>query len=108
MITLRRARSPQASATPRMSRSTAAKSPDLSAPTWMTMSISVAPWAIACRVSATLVSVVVAPRGKPTTVHTDTPVAANNSDAVATWTGFRQTLANWKRAASRQSCATCS
>ena len=53
-----------------MSSSTPCRSPDLKAPMFITMSISEAPSATACLVSAAFTSVVVAPSGKPTTVHT--------------------------------------
>ena len=41
-------------------------------PTWITMSISLAPCSMAVWVSNTFAAVVVAPNGKPTTVHTFT------------------------------------
>ena len=56
-----------ASTTARMSSKTASWSPPLSQPMLITMSISRAPSAMACRVSAALASVAIAPRGKPTT-----------------------------------------
>src|SRR2546426_6013248 len=58
-----------------MSRSTTRRSPDLSAPTLMTMSISRAPSKIARRVSYPLTSAVVAPSGNPTTEHTPNAAA---------------------------------
>ena len=65
-----------------MSRSTVRRSPDLSAPMLITMSISGAPSKIARRVSYCLTSAVVAPSGKPTTEQTPTPVP-RSSDAAS-------------------------
>ena len=76
-----------------MSRSTVRRSPDFSAPTLMTMSISVAPSKIARRVSKFLTSAVVAPSGKPTTEQTPTPVPRSCAAAVATHAGLTQTVA---------------
>ena len=68
---------PDAATTPRMSSSTAFQSPDLAAPTLMTMSISPAPDRTASRASSALDSGAFAPRGKPTTVQTAIPLPAS-------------------------------
>jgi hypothetical protein len=72
----------------------------------MTMSISVAPSARACRVSATLVSVVAYPCGKPTTVPTLTSLPASIAAARRTWMGGTQTLATSYSAATRMPSST--
>ena len=84
----------QGSTTASMSRSTVRRSPDLSAPTLMTMSISAAPSKMARRVSKFLTSAVVAPSGNPTTEQTPTPVPRSRDAASATHTGFTHTVAN--------------
>src|ERR1700682_3373859 len=60
----------------------------------MTISISWAPTRTATSVSAILLSVVVAPSGKPTTVHTFTGEPANSAATSGTQYGFTHTLAN--------------
>ena len=86
-----------------MSRSTARRSPDFSAPTLITMSISRAPSKMARCVSYPFTSAVVAPSGNPTTEQTPTPVPARRREQSATHVGFTQTVANRNCAASRQS-----
>ena len=86
-----------------MSRSTTRRSPDFSAPTLITMSISQAPSKMARRVSKCFVSAVVAPSGNPTTEQTLTRLPCRRRAQVATHVGFTQTLANSYCAASRQS-----
>ena len=93
----------QGSTTASMSRSTVRRSPDLSAPMLITMSISVAPSKIARRVSYCLTSAVVAPSGNPTTEQTPTPVPRSRAAASATQAGFTHTVAKWNSAASRHS-----
>ena len=83
----------QGSTTASMSRSTVRRSPDFSAPTLITMSISEAPSKIARRVSYCFTSAVVAPSGKPTTEQTPTPDPRSSDAAVATQTGLTQTVA---------------
>ncbi len=104
MITLHRApASWQASATRAMSSRTWACSPLLSAPMLMTMSISRAPSRIARRASKALISVGVAPNGKPTTEATPTSVSRRSSAARRTQVGLTQTAAKRYSAASAQS-----
>src|SRR3972149_3014279 len=89
--------------TPRMSCSTSSSSPDLSAPTLMTISISCAPSFTASSVSAAFTVASVAPRGKPTTVQTFTGVSRRAAAAVATQVGFTTTVAKPNCFASAQS-----
>src|SRR6056297_1231214 len=68
--------------------------PDLKAPIFITISISWAPFLIAFLVSNDFVSVVLAPNGNPTTVHTLTELSSNNFADKGTYIGFIQTDAN--------------
>src|SRR4051794_37962956 len=68
----------------------------------MTMSISCAPARTAAAVSATFASVLVAPSGNPTTVHTFTGEPFNSAFTSGTQYGFTQTLAKLYWRASRQ------
>ena len=70
------------------------------------MSISCAPARTAACVSATLASVLVAPSGKPTTVHTFTGDPASSAFTSGTQYGFTHTLAKWYWRASRQTLTT--
>ncbi len=79
MMTLTRAPAGrQASTTPAMSRATRRWSPDLSAPTFMTMSTSAAPSATERAASNAFTSGRVAPRGKPATVQTAVSLPASS------------------------------
>src|SRR5690606_14148731 len=80
--------------TPSTSLLTVSRSPDLSAPTLITMSISVAPLAIASRASAILTKVLVAPKGNPTTVVTPTLEPDSVLAARRTQYGLTHTVAN--------------
>lgn len=82
-----------ASTTPRISLSNRARSPLFSAPMLMTISTSSAPLAMASLVSKALTAVVLAPKGKPMTVHTFTPLPLSSCAASATWQGLTHTLA---------------
>ena len=62
-----------------MSFFTASVSPERSAPTLITMSISCAPERSAAAVSHTLASVLLAPSGNPTTLHTLTGEPASSA-----------------------------
>ena len=81
------------STTATMSSRTASWSPPRSAPMLITMSISSAPSAIATPVSKDFTSVALAPKGKPTTVHTLTLDPASSTAAAGTQNGFTHTLA---------------
>ena len=107
MITLLRAPdSRHGPVTASMSRSTTRRSPDLSAPMLMTMSISRAPSKSARRVSYCLTSGVVAPSGNPTTEQTFTADPCRSRAQLATQVGFTHTLAKWYSAASRHNFST--
>ena len=73
----------------------------------ITMSTSVAPFLIAFSASKALTSAVLAPKGKPITVHTATSVPANNSAAFFTQVGFTHTDIKLYSAASSQSVMIC-
>ena len=79
--------------TPRMSSYTAARSPESRPPMSSTISTSSAPSATVMRASSALASRVIAPRGKPTTVHTMTSDPASRSTAVGTHRVLTQTEA---------------
>ena len=79
------------------------RSPDLSAPIAMTMSISRAPSRMARRASSALISDGVAPSGKPTTVQTSGDRPRGAAAQRLTWIGFTQTEAKPYCAASSQS-----
>src|ERR1035438_1517865 len=86
-----------------MSSSTVRRSPDLSAPIAMTMSISLAPSRTARRASSAFISLGMAPSGKPTTVHTTEELPARRATQRLTKTGLTHTDAKPNWAASSQS-----
>ena len=74
MMTLTLARPLTALTTPSMSRLTSSQSPDLMAPTLMTMSISRAPLEAPSEASKAFASGVLVPNGKAMTQHGVTPL----------------------------------
>ena len=93
--------------TARISLSTARWSPDFMAPILSTMSHSCAPSPIAFLVSNAFASGETAPRGKPMTVQTFTPVRRSSFALRETYHGFTHTEQKWYSAASRQRFSTC-
>src|ERR1017187_6236299 len=91
------------SATARMSSSTVRRSPDLSAPIAITMSISLAPSRMARRASSAFISLGMAPSGNPTTVQTTEELPARRAAQRLTKTGLTHTDAKPNWAASSQS-----
>ena len=75
-------------------------------PTLITISTSVAPFAIASAVSNALTSVVFAPKGNPITVHTSTSVPSKTFAATLTIAGLTHTDAKLYSTASLQSLIT--
>ena len=95
-----------ASTTAFISFLTYSKSLSFNLPTLITISTSVAPFAITSFVSKALTSVVVAPKGNPITVQTSTSVPSNAVAATGTIDGFMQTEAKLYSTASLQSFKT--
>src|SRR5438067_1404948 len=81
-------------ATPRMSYSTLARSPDFNAPRLITMSSSWAPKRIVASASDRLLEVSAAPKGKPMGVPSLTALARKRSAASASQCGCTKTVAN--------------
>ena len=92
---------PTARFTAAISSRTKSYSPFFSRPILITISTSAAPFSMAVRASNTLVAVSVAPRGKPTTVHTGT-APCRYSTACFTYPGLMQIEAVWCALASSQ------
>ena len=86
-----------------MSFSTYSLSPPLRRPTLITMSTSVAPSRMHRRVSKALTWVVVAPSGKPMTVHTFTGLPSSSCRHSDTQPGFTHTDAKLNLRASAHS-----
>jgi len=91
-----------ASTTVWMSASTVSVSPALRWPMVMTMSISRAPCSTLHAASAALAPEADAPRGKPTTEQTPTPLPSSSRAASGTWIELTHTVPNRQRRASSQ------